>query len=295
MRKAILLISLLLFLINTEDVYSSQQENKNDDVLLVVHYNHPYYESMEFIKNLYSSIYPNIVFYGEKKAQDVIEITTHIGFFFSRVVADALVRFPDYKGYLFLQDDVLMNYWNYSNLDKEKIWFSISLYTPQMDIPPSWDTNYNRKRASEEFYYAKADGSDSDDWYWWKKPSGLHPAMRAFRRLKPKDRLILERNIGSNRLAAMVCDMFYLPKKFSQDAIRLSKIFKNVFCEISIPTMLNCLDDISNWELLKALWGFGGGGDVYYPMDIHWAHALKFSRSIDRDFAERIIKENVTE
>lgn len=273
---------------DNKNYQSYPQDNFFDDTLLIIHYNHPYYESIDFIKNLYGKAFKNIVFYGELPHKDVIAVTTTIGFYLSRVVADALTRFPSYNGYIFLQDDVLMNYWNFTSLDKEKIWFAISRYPRQdMQQPISWETTFDKSKSKYEFLHATIDGSYNDGWYWWTHETGIEPMQKVIKFFKKKDIKMLKQNIGRNQLVAQVCDMFYLPKKYSVDAKRISRLFRDVFCEISIPMMLNSLDRIENWEILKMFWGYSDPGQ--YRTDLDWFHPLKFSFPENRNLAEQAI------
>lgn len=88
--------------------------------------------------------------------------------------------------------------------------------------------------------------------------------------------------------------MFYLPQKFRHNAVRLSKIFKNVFCEIAVPTMLVCLDDIEHWEFLRGHWGFQLQSGSYpapeYVEESDWIHPLKFSKEKERVFAQKVVE-----
>ena len=62
------LFSLLIFA-SLSNLYSNERESRGiefyqeyfKDILLVIHYNHPFYESMEFEKSLYSPVFKNIV------------------------------------------------------------------------------------------------------------------------------------------------------------------------------------------------------------------------------------------
>ena len=263
-----------------------------DDILLVVHYNHPYYESIQFLKTLYAD-FPNIVFYGEKvNSSDpsaVIQVETIHGWFFSRVIADALKRFPNYRGYIFLQDDTLMNFWNFTRFNKDKIWFGVSFYRALGPTPPSWFTGFDTSKVLREFHAS----IPNSGWH-WDEPTGNAAIMAAIPQLRSSDRQRLKKNVGKNGKIGMVCDMFYLPGKFGKKALRISRVFGNVFCEIAVPMMLACLDDFKNWEYLRGHWGFTLGKGEYphptYRGKSDWVHPLKFSQQAARDFAQKVVE-----
>ena len=52
------------------------------------------------------------IFYGPKPSHehDVRVVDLDRGFFFHRVLIDALVTYPEYDGYLWMGDDVFLNY-----------------------------------------------------------------------------------------------------------------------------------------------------------------------------------------
>lgn len=269
---------------------SCEKDYGFDDILLVVHYNHPYYQTSEFIQGLYSC-FPNIVFYGPIPGNNIIDIPTHEGHFLSRVIQDVLNRFPNYRGYLVIQDDVLMNFWNFSRLSKDKIWFAVSFYRSPMimkQTPPSWESNFDKSVAYKEFFLPARDK-------WWGRWGDYQAIDEARKRLEAKDLKMMRKSIKGSIAAGMVCDMFYIPSKFREDSIRLSHVFKDVFCEVAIPTMLCCLETPENWEILKGIWQFGYGGNFsesmkYFNASADWVHAFKFSTKEIRDFAQEIVK-----
>jgi hypothetical protein len=278
--------------------------SKFDDTLLVVHYNQAHFQSIPLLKEIYKD-FPHIVFYGETPRADLAEsaapylnevilVPTHRGYFLTNVIADVLCRFPLYKGYIFMQDDVIMNYWNYGKYDKDKIWFSPSTFhqdvlnlDPEVSLVPAWDPTFDRSKTRREFYTPAHPA-----WcIWWK--GYIDKVEAVLRRLPEKDLQIMERNVGRDGRVGMVCDMFYLPGKYREDAIRLSYLYSDVFCEIAVPMMLVCLADFSEWEFLRGIWAYHKKTeipDLEYPLDADWIHGFKFSKQINRDFARYIIK-----
>jgi hypothetical protein len=109
------------------------------DTLLVIYYANPHFETIDFLKELYSPVFKNIVFYGDRTQHlDIGEfirenedgyygkyriVYTRNGYYLSRWIKDALINYPGYAGYIFMQDDCIMQFWNFLNLDKNKIWF----------------------------------------------------------------------------------------------------------------------------------------------------------------------------
>jgi len=287
---------ILLFLFLSCPLFS--QVPTFEDTLLVIHYNHAYFKTIPFLKELYSS-FPHIVFYGETPSEalapiaepflsEVNLIPTRQGYFLSRVVADALTRYPDYKGYLFIQDDVMLNLWNFNRLDKDKIWFAPG-YTNLTQSPPlSWDPTFDKKQTRFEFFNYPRDAW----WGWFQIEYGIPMVEKVLPLLSDQDRALLTHNIGEEGRVGMVCDVFYIPQRLNQDAIRLAHIYRDVFCEIAIPMLLSSLDPFENWDLLRGVWGYNPEPTNYpipdpnYPHFADWVHAMKYSMPYYRTIAK---------
>ena len=242
------------------------------DVMVVVNYNHPYYQSIPFLKEIYGDIFPNIVFYGEAASPEVNQVFTHFGYEHARVVAHALKKYPGYAGYIFLQDDCLMNFWNYMRLDKTKIWLSAN--------------------QRSEFIRETLSRSYENSWNWWESPWGLVQLRIIIPQLSKDELRMLYSNHGDRHVVGLMVDMFYVPGRVAPQVIRLSEIFSKVFCEIAIPTLLSCVDNIENWERLSMLWAGDNNQTLqHYNPQLDWVHPLKFSSLECQKFALQMIEE----
>ncbi len=263
--------------------------HKFDNVLLIVNFNHPYYESIPFIRFLYQPLFPHIVFYGEKPDPEVQTVDLYFGVYSIRTLADALSRFPQYEGYLFLQDDCMMNPWNYADLDLDKLWLAVSRYpypgSYQNSPPPSWLPDFDKKMGQLDFLHASLDGKYREHWGWWvPHVYGLAAIQKAAPFLPAAFQAQLEKNVGKNMAVAQTCDMFYIPARFRKESLQLCRIFWDVFYEISVPMMFCCLDSMENWEFLRMFWGFTQEHFLDYDPSYHWIHPLKFSGEKHRNF-----------
>lgn len=252
---------------NSEDVL----QTKFQKILLVIHYNHEHYKSIDFLKKIYSPLFPNIVFYGPQSHPEITAVYTDRGQLFSRVVTHALKSYPGYQGYIFLQDDCFMNFWNYARLSNDKIWFC--------------------QNQSDNFFHATL-AFPITDWPWWNnKGVGLKKARKAVANLNKKEKKLLYKNHGEDHVVAQMCDMFYIPARLSSRALRLSEVFKDVFVEIAIPTLLSCIEDIHQWEKLHYLWTGNCEAtiDLYDP-SYDWVHPIKFSQEYYQRYVEELIE-----
>lgn len=274
------------------------------DVLLVVYYANPHFETIDFEKELYSSVFKNIVFYGDRTQHvDIGEfdheyedgfygkyhiIYTRNGYYLSRWIKDVLINHPGYEGYLFMQDDVMLHFWNFINLDKNKIWFGANT---------AWHPGYEEQ--PEQKCITINQTRDPQYTGWFNTEAGMTQLKRIFGQLfelgLDEERAMLSANFGENGAAWYMSDLFYIPNRFTGKILRLCDLFDRVFCEISIPTMLGSVDYLENWEELPHWWTCFNSGDLLieaHNPDYYWMHPLKYSYEKNRNFARRIFKEH---
>lgn len=261
--------------------YSSKLYNdKFRNVLLIINFNHSYYKNIDFIKRLYSSFFPNIIFYGESTDPRVTALPTQKGYYIAELLKDVLTKHPDYEGYLFLEDDCVLNMWNCLLLDTQKIW-----------VLPNFNRNINVTQYHIDFFIANVvTGYAGSKWGWWF-PHNFEAATKAYQTLSSHDKAVLEYNIGYKNICSASADMFYFPAKFSNQVLILAPLFKNVFIEVMIPTMLACIDYKENWEKVTIMWGVT---DIVlqrnWPDSFTCIHPLKLSSSANQALIKKIFE-----
>ncbi|HEX2579777.1 MAG TPA: hypothetical protein VHK67_05190 [Rhabdochlamydiaceae bacterium] len=282
----------------THNIKEFQDYFKN--VLLVVYYANPHFETIDFLKELYSPVFKNIVFYGDRtqhvdsgEADHEYEdgyygryriVYTRNGYYLSRWIKDVMINYPGYAGYLFMQDDVLLQFWNFLNLDKNKIWFGVN----GLGRPTIHGYGMVINRINDPQYTN-----------WFNTECGMPRMKEVFGHLLElgldEERAMLSANFQENGAAWYLVDSFYIPGRFAGKVLRLCDLFDKVFCEISIPTMLGAMDYLQNWEELDHWWAcFDSGNKLKQAHDpkYYWMHPLKFSYKENREFARRVFNEN---
>ena len=203
-------------------------------ILLVVIFNSPLYDHEPFLRLLYGSFFPSIVFYGptESAERNILGVKKTPGFlgdFQHFAIAQATVEFPGYDGYLWVADDLLFNF--------KKV-------VPLMDPSKLWMVyGYHGHGASPNIL------DNRTDWEHWARSDGL-PAVRLLYACIPN--IYTESSGrwfgGANRVTFSVGDFGYIPKRFVEDFRVLSYSLRTVFMEITIPTafflMSRTKDDI---------------------------------------------------
>ncbi len=131
-------------------VTCSQQESCEffRDVLLIIKLNPTRLLWVDALLSFYGTGFPNIVFYsalrkGDESKEKWLRIGSrrvlirllddNYGFCDHYTLADASQRFPTFRGYYFLSDDVLLMYWKLTLYDKKNIWKQKPSFNPKTD------------------------------------------------------------------------------------------------------------------------------------------------------------------
>lgn len=242
-------------------------------ILLVINYNHPFYDSIPLLKEFYGEDFPNIVFYGEQPHPEVNKLETGYGWWAQNVIKDAMKRWPKYEGYLCIQDDCFINFWNLTRFDKSKIWFMNGLGKIPLDL------------------------ENHPTWGYWNSPAGRYAVQIAYSKLPNRYYLKMVRNLGTGVVPMMWSDFVYVPGRLRNEFIGLATLFlaPPVFIELAVPSILSCLDDIKNWEI-ASVWNSHtnprwAGAISEYNLTYDWVHPFKLSQPEVREFASKIISE----
>ena len=257
------------------------------DVLLVIVFNHPLYSSIPALRSLYQEAFPSIMICGPNSSHEypVEKVPIHQGYFAYECMAHAMDKSPNYTGYLLINDDLILNYWNLVSFDRDKIWVGPRKPTAFKGFsPPSW-------------------------WRWWNSSYGLPQCQKAFDELwYLKDEVEqsvwdLKRSfeiLRSNGKRKLFCsrgrsDIFFIPQRFAFSFQIMSSIFAKhqVFLEIAVPTICRLLDFVDDFEQIPGVYLPGRKGDppvreskyfwMAYNTSIGFLHPFKLNYGQDRE------------
>ena len=228
-------------------------KNAFKEILLVIVYNYPFYDSMPHLAALYRPAFPHLLFCGpphNTARSGILTVEIYKGFLGYECLGRAIREHPGYKGYFYISDDVILNYWNFPDFDREKIWESSFSFgsTPVYEL-------------------------ESSDWHWWISPYGLNNCRRACedvanmnsgpKKLSVKYHFntLFKNSNGTLRCFKSRSDILYIPQKLAKAFSILSETFyeRKVFLEIAIPTMIRFLERSEN---IGRLPGYYIPGDV---------------------------------
>ena len=91
----------------------------------------------------YCHLFPHIVMCGQEAEPSgrhkiiVVEQPNEYGYYGFQCFVEAIRQHPGHAGYLYVNDDVIFNWWNLYNVDRTKIWFPImGIGKRDMVLPP---------------------------------------------------------------------------------------------------------------------------------------------------------------
>ena len=231
------------------------------DILLIIVYNVPFYDTIPLIRAMYTDAFPNIVICGTETSSKykILVVKTAVGAYGYACMTEAIRQRPHFKGYLYLNDDMIVDWWRFVQFDKSKIWIGFPAFFPGYKLSgdkfiihyPVWAQNRMRKLlpAVENVYKKLNAIREKSD------KAGLLPDLyvdKAFRTLRMNGN-------GSYFAFAATSDIFYMPGRFTTHFVALSEIFydNKVFLEIAVPTIISMLDRRSNVVHIPGLYLWG--------------------------------------
>ena len=268
---------------------------KLKSVVLAVNYNFPHYKSTHLIRSFYQQIFGQVMFCGDKN--DTTQNLFEAPFNFNRkgyqgymCLNLAMQLYPNFEGYFYTNDDVILNWWQIIDLDLTKIWLGAQ-FLPY--------------KKYSHYIFGKMPSNPS--WHWWRDVKADENCVQAFQKTelfaKTKEGLSVRMDEymknyfkisqGNKMCFVSWSDVFYVPKQFRNAYIALSKIWgdQSAFLETAVPTMLvffmnttarNYLQLDGDYYVSKT--GYSNdyleGKSFYEYYDFHkmFVHPFKFDR-----------------
>ena len=214
------------------------------DILLAINFNHPHYSNIPILLDLYRHVFPHYVICGPvKDPKYKIIIVEHPvmqrGFYGYQCLALAIKKRPGFAGYLYVNDDMIINWWTMLDLDKTKIWTGSKVSLAKgVQIGTTakskwWKRAHTARRCTEAFNDIENDGQSA-------------PLIQQFYKNTDNERICVN---GWS-------DIFYIPYVHSELFAKLSTIFYDhlVFLEAAVQTIMLFLDDTQKVVLLNGLY-----------------------------------------
>ena len=201
---------------------------KYKNILLIINYN---FNGFEYINNyilkLYENTFPNYVFIVPSETtinRNTISCKeSHRGDFSYICLEKIFLKYPSYKGYLFINDDDFMKIWELDNLNYNIPWFYEF-------------NNLNKK------------------WLGYGKCIVLHNIIDK----NPDWKANLTKFLGYYNIPTTIADFYYLPNYIVPQFCKILKeLFKSkIFLECAVPTALGIILS-KEYQIInfRGLWG----------------------------------------
>ena len=98
------------------------------DILLIINYNKEgFFDLNEYLLKLYNKYFPNIIFISPNFTSEdntISCIESYIGYYSYKCFKKVYIKYPNYKGYLFINDDLFLKVWELGDFDFSIPWLN---------------------------------------------------------------------------------------------------------------------------------------------------------------------------
>ncbi len=161
-------------------------------------------------------------------------------------LADAMTRWPSYEGYIFLQDDVVMNFWNFpARHDFKKVWRAVNFPDPDVNV---WRQHTNLSLTSADNHCVLCS-------HWTH--GHLVQINKFVNELTGEQKTRLfntnsDKGLPTFRMANS--DFYYVPKAVAPTFLELANNARKhiIFHEIAIPIIFDAILKREDYEIAPA-------------------------------------------
>jgi len=186
--------------------------HKYTDILLIVNYNHiGFLQLNSYIISLYKKNFPNIIFIYPSEINETNIIScneSYKGFYLYKCFNKVYLKYPKFKGYLVINDDVFLKTWELVNLNFDIPWiYQLVPLVKRFHFYPRCYKLYNMVKRQKEWHNR-----------------------------------IIQFN-GYFDIFMSKADLFYLPNEYALKLLNLFNIMYNssIFLECAFPTSIGIL------------------------------------------------------
>ncbi len=236
-----------------------------DDILVMVNFNFPHYEVLPLFLDINGQFFNDIIVVGSTPFSPRGP-TSRVKFFLyntsegeraHEAFHQVVLAHPGYAGYLWLNDDVLVNVYRLAQLSKSSMWLAREVAHGD-GFPYGYDWPYMHVLDDH-----------TDVWNWWNRADGKNACSALYAYQEDIDHVYIraiERLTRSHACFHMWSDLFYLPADARVRFLDLAPFFdrSKMHMEAAFTTMarmlfegyfvgINYLDMIYLWEGLREL------------------------------------------
>ncbi|KAL6657101.1 hypothetical protein ACP70R_004881 [Stipagrostis hirtigluma subsp. patula] len=234
------------------------------DVVLIVHCTEPVDRTALEWRLLYGRIFRAVVILSEQRNSDLAVELSNLAQAY-KYLPQVFDRFAGAQGFLFLQDHMVLNYWNLLNADKAKLWITNQVKELWSDVPLQGN--------KIEWFVKQGDMV--------KKAVGSFPSHYQSN---------YKRSVGEDKIIHCSSEIFYIPQRHIGDFSHLVKVIGSldIHHSIAVPMLFLAMDSPSNFES-KALTKLVYRADLpsnttfatIYTAEAHAVYPVKVQNEMD--------------
>ncbi|TVU37465.1 hypothetical protein EJB05_10781 [Eragrostis curvula] len=234
------------------------------DIVLIVHCTENVERTALEWRLLYGRIFRAVVILSEQASSELAVEFSNLAQAY-KYLPKVFDRFAGAEGFLFLQDHMVLNYWNLLNSDKAKLWITNQVKESWSDI---------------------ALQGNKIDWFvnqgdMVKKAVGNFP-------LHYQDHY--KRNVGENKIIRCSSEVFYIPQRHVSGFSHLVKVIGSldIHHSIAVPMLFLAMDSTSNFEpkaftklVYRANLPSNTTFSTIYTTEAHAVYPVKIKNEVD--------------
>ncbi|XP_067649693.1 uncharacterized protein [Haliotis asinina] len=248
-------------------------------IVLIVVFNYPHYENLQFLEAMYGMHFPHIVYCGDNKTKfhtyaklhpkplTFMEVDHKHGTFFQHCLIQVMKMQFRVDGYLYIGDDVLLNVWNIHKMPLNKIW----VYRGKVVQLSKKEVGHNVEHPiiGMPAYKAGLQALKAVDRHRYDSFTRM-----LFINSKKRDGFY----IGSS-------DIHYVPERYKVDALYYLEHFSrfHLFAELIFPTVCRGIEKLENLFMMSGSYfevGPVSKAKKYFNKDHLFCHTVKISKTI---------------
>ncbi|KAK7267308.1 hypothetical protein RIF29_19978 [Crotalaria pallida] len=195
------------------------------NVVLILHCSGPVEHTALEWRLLYGRIFRTVVILSEKKDTDLVVQEGHLDKAY-KYLPKIFDQFSSAEGFLFLQDNTILNYWNLLQADKTKLWIM--------------------NKVSESWSSVLVSGDKSD---WLSQQASM---VQKVVNMMPANYQVSYKETSGNENNLILCssEVFYVPRRFTSDFVELVNLVGNleIHQKVAIPMFFVSMDSPQNFD-----------------------------------------------
>ncbi|OIV92308.1 hypothetical protein TanjilG_10518 [Lupinus angustifolius] len=194
------------------------------NVVLILHCSGPVEHTALEWRLLYGRIFKTVVILSEKKDMGLAVEESHLDQAYKHL-PKIFDQFSSAEGFLFLQDNTVLNYWNLVQADKNKLWITNK-------VSKSWST---------------VSSKDKSDWF-----SQQANMVQKVVSMMPAHFQVNYKETLSSDKSLLICssEVFYVPRPFIDDFVELVNLIGDleIHQKVAIPMIFISIDSPKNFD-----------------------------------------------